>query len=88
MSEYKSSVSPKKYYKEIGELWDTRDLSKFWDRPREAEFEVRIKSEKIDYAVDRNLSEKIQAMAAKRGVSGDTLLNLWVQEKLQEQGTR
>jgi hypothetical protein len=31
------------------------------------------------------LSEKIRTIAQKRGVSPDTLVNLWVQEKLQEQ---
>jgi hypothetical protein len=35
--------------------------------------------------VDRTLSDRIQAVAQKRGIAADTLLNLWVQEKLQEQ---
>ena len=31
------------------------------------------------------LSERIQALAQMRGIAADTLINLWVQEKLQEQ---
>lgn len=85
MRKHRSSVSEATSYKEIGEFWDTHDLSKFWDKTRKASFEVDIKSEVTYYAVDKMLSEKIQAIAQKRGVSADTLVNLWVQEKLQEQ---
>jgi hypothetical protein len=35
--------------------------------------------------LDSKLSKKVRSIAKKRGVSPDTLLNLWVQEKLQEQ---
>jgi len=85
MRKNRSSVSRAATYKEIGEFWNTHDLSKFWDKTKEASFEVDIKSEITYYAVDRILSEKIQAIAQKRGVAADTLINLWVQEKLQEQ---
>lgn len=85
MRKNRSSVSRAATYKEIGEFWNTHDLSKFWDKTKEASFEVDIESEITYYAVDRILSEKIQAIAQKRGVAADTLINLWVQEKLQEQ---
>ena len=77
MRKHKSSVSEAASYKEIGEFWDTT---------REVSFEVDIESEVTYYAIDKMLSEKIQAIAQKRGVTADTLINLWVQEKLQEQG--
>lgn len=73
-------------YKEIGEFWDTHDLSNFWDMTRKAEFEVNIAYELTYYALDKMLSEQIQTIAQKRGVSADTIINLWIQEKLQEQG--
>jgi hypothetical protein len=85
MKKHKSSVSHATSYKKIGEFWDTHDISDFWDKTKEASFEVNIESEVTYYAVDRMLSEKIQAIAQKRGVTPDTLINLWVQEKLQEQ---
>jgi len=69
----------------MAEFWDAHDLTDFWDKTKRVDFEVDIKTEKTYYAVDKTLSEKIQAIALKRGVSADTLLNLWVQEKLQEQ---
>ncbi len=85
MRKHKSSVSEATSYKVISEFWDTHDLSEFWDKTKEASFEVDIESEVTYYAVDKMLSEKIQAIAQKRGVTADTLINLWVQEKLQEQ---
>jgi hypothetical protein len=87
MRKDKSSVSQATTYKEIGDFWDTHDLADFWDKTKEASFEVDIESEVTYYAVDKILSEKIQAIAQKRGVTADTLINLWVQEKLQEQKT-
>lgn len=85
MSKNKSSISKAQSYKEIGEFWDTHDLSEYWNETRPAKFEVDIQSEVIYYTVDKELSAKIQAFAKRRGVSPDTLLNLWLQEKLQEQ---
>ncbi|HZV46621.1 MAG TPA: CopG family antitoxin [Thermodesulfovibrionales bacterium] len=85
MRKHKSSVSEATSYKEISEFWDTHDLSEFWDKTKEASLEVDIESEVTYYAVDKMLSEQIQSIAQKRGVTADTLINLWVQEKLQEQ---
>jgi len=85
MSKGRSSLSNAKYYKEIGDFWDTHDLTDFWDQTKKVEFEVDIKSEITYYSLDKKLSEQIQSIAQRRGVSADTLINLWVQEKLQEQ---
>jgi hypothetical protein len=85
MSEAKSSISQAKSYKEMGEFWDTHDLTEFWDQTEPADFEVDIQSEITYYAIDRVLSAKLAEIARQRGVSAETLLNLWLQEKLQEQ---
>ena len=50
MRKYKSSLSQKQSYRETGEFWDTHDLSAFWDKTKEANFDVEIKSETIYYA--------------------------------------
>lgn len=85
MKKNKSSISKVQTHEEIGEYWDTHDLAEHWDETKPAEFEVDIQSEVTYFAVEKQLSEKIKAFARRRGVSPDTLLNLWVQEKLQEQ---
>ena len=85
MSKGRSTVSKAKSYKEIGDFWDAHDLSDFWGQTQKVEFEVDIKSEITYYCLDKKLSEQVQSIAQKRGVSADTLITLWVQEKLQEQ---
>lgn len=85
MKRSKSSVSKARFYKEIGEFWDTHDLSEYWQQTRPVKFEVDIQSEITYYPLESSLSAKIRSIAKQRGVSPETLLNLWVQEKLQEQ---
>jgi len=84
MKKPKSSISGAKTYKEIGNFWDTHALSDFWDQTRKAAIDVEIESEMTYYSLDKELSEKVKSLAQRRGVSADTLINLWVQEKLQE----
>ncbi|MEK6672174.1 MAG: CopG family antitoxin [Nitrospirota bacterium] len=84
MRKHKSSLSEATSYRELGEFWDAHDLSDFWGKTKTASFEVDIEAEVTYYAVDKTLSEKLQAIAQKRGVTADTLINLWVQEKLQK----
>ena len=66
MGKHKSSLSEATSYKEIGEFWDTHDASDFWDKTKVASFEVDIEAELTYYAVDKTLSEKLQAIAQKR----------------------
>lgn len=85
MKKAKSSVSKASTYSEIGEFWDTHDLAKHWDKTKAVKFDVAMESEVTYYAMDKKLSEEVQELAHRRGVSADTLVNLWVQEKLREQ---
>ena len=87
MRKVKSSISKVTSMEEIGEYWDNHNLTDHWDETKPAEFEVDIQSEVTYYAVDNELSQKVQAYAKRRGISPDTLLNLWLQEKLHEQHT-
>ena len=85
MRENRGSISKAKSYKEIGEFWDTHDLTEFWDQTKKASFEVDVESEITYYSLDKRLAEKVQMIAQERGVSADTLINLWIQEKLLQQ---
>ena len=84
MHENKTSVSRATSYQEIGEYWDTHDLAEVWEQTEPAEFEVDIRSEQVYYRLDRELSSQIVTLAHTRGVSAETLLNLWIQEKLEQ----
>jgi glutathionylspermidine synthase len=82
MNERKSTISQASSYKEIGDFWDTHDLADYWDQTERVDFEVDIESEATYYALDKELSQMLSEVAEERGVSAETLLNLWVQEKL------
>ena len=84
MSENKTSISQATSYQEIGGYWDTHDLAEVWEQTEPAEFEVEIQSEQVYCRLDRELSSQIVTLAHNRGISAETLLNLWIQEKLQQ----
>ena len=85
MKKDKSSISKKSSYQEIGEFWDTHDLSEFWDQTKPARFEVDIQTQRIYYPVDIKLSDSILELAQKRGISAETLINLWLSEKIKQE---
>ena len=87
MSEDNTSISKASSYQEIGEFWSKHDLAKFWEQTEPAEFEVEIESEKRYYPIDRDLSLELSKIAQRRGVSTETLLNLWIKEKVSQQPT-
>jgi len=82
MRKSKSSISKAQSYQAIGAFWDTHDLGDYWDQTKPAEFEVDVQSEAIYYPVEPRLSARISSIAKQRGVSAETLLNLWLQEKI------
>jgi hypothetical protein len=45
---------------------------------------VELESEESLYAIEKGLSETIRRKAKERGVSAHTLVNLWLQEKIQK----
>lgn len=87
MRRNKSSLSEAQSYKELGEFWDNHDLTDYWDQTKAVEFEVEIESEATYFPVETSLSSKLVSLAKQRGVSPETLLNLWIQEKVKEEAT-
>lgn len=84
MSVGKSSVSQASSYREIGEYWDEHDLEDAWNPSRSVEFDIEIEARTRYFPLDQNLYREVDAAAKRRGVSAQTLLNLWVQERLRQ----
>ena len=80
----RSNISKAGTYAEIGDFWDEHNLSDYWDKTRPVSADVDIESEESLYAVEKGLSDTIRQAAKERGVSPHTLLNLWLQEKIQK----
>jgi len=85
MEEGKSSISHSRSYQELGEFWDTHDLSDYWEQTEPAELDVDIRSSAIYYPIESHLAAKLSFLAGQRGVSAEALLNLWLQEKMSKE---
>lgn len=84
MKKNRSSISKARSYAQIGEYWDEHDLSDVWGKTRKVAFEVVAEPEATYYPIEKGLSEKIQSVARKQGVSSGTLVNLWLEQKIKE----
>jgi len=76
-----------RHFKSVGEaaeFWDSHDLADYWDLTREAQFEVDIQRRKFLTALEPALAKKLTARARRQGVSTETLINVWLTEKLAE----
>ena len=85
MEKNRSSVSKARSYKEMGEYWDSHDASEILRNGKDAKFEFDVKSEVNYYPIEHRLAERVGAFARKQGLSSDVLVNLWLQQKLDEQ---
>lgn len=82
MSVRKSSISRAGSYEEMGDYWDSHDVSEVWDQTKPVDFEIVISSERRYYPVEKTLSQKLSRIADAQGISAETLINLWIQEKI------
>ncbi|CUS03243.2 conserved protein of unknown function [Candidatus Promineifilum breve] len=78
-----TSISKSQSLEEIAEFWDTHSLADYWDQTHEVDFEVRAQHRRR-IAVAPELFEKIEQQARLRGLNPETLVNLWLAERLQE----
>jgi hypothetical protein len=85
MAEPITQISKAQSYSQIGEFWDTHDSADFWEQTEEVDFEVDIQSHRYYFALDGLMVSEAGQIAAKRGISTETLLNLWIQEKLRQE---
>lgn len=69
---------------QAADFWDSHDLADYWDLTQEAEFEVALKGPRYLVALDPELAERVAAEAHRRGLSAETLVNLWLSDKLQD----
>ena len=82
MKKNKSSISKSKSYEEMGEFWDSHDLTDLTDQTKKINFNVDIKREKIYCSLDKKISNELQILANEQGVSPDVIVNRILQEKL------
>jgi hypothetical protein len=75
-----SSISKADTDEKIGEFWDGHDFTDFDTDMPDVEFEIAYT---VPLEVD--LFSEIEKQARQRGVKVETLVNLWLRQKLAEQ---
>ncbi len=74
-----STISRAQTLEEMGEFWDTHDFTEFDDNAPDVEFTIAN-----SISIEADLLSAVERQARLRGVSTETLVNLWLQEKLTE----
>ena len=85
MSENKdqtTSISKAQSIEEIAEFWDTHSVADYWEETHEVDFEIRAARRQVTLAPE--VYEKLKEQARVRGILPETLVNLWLAERLQE----
>lgn len=78
-----TSISKAHTVDEIADFWDNHSLADYWDQTHEVEFEVRAQRRRR-VKIDPEVYSKLEAQARARGILPETLVNMWLSQKLHE----
>ena len=85
MSENKSTldVLPENFtsIEEAAAFWETHNLADYWEQTQEVEIEVRA-PRRHWIPLASSLQASVSERARQEGISVETLINLWVAERL------
>ena len=72
-------------FEALADFWDTHDVTEYADQLTPAEFEVAARPTR-EYVItlSDSLNKRVREIEKREGARLGTLVNLWVQEKLQE----
>lgn len=76
----KSSVSKAAFPEKMGEFWDKHDFTEF-DDPSAPDVEFHVS---VAVPIEPDLLSDIEELAHLRGIKAETLVNLWLKEKVVE----
>ena len=67
---------------EAAEFWDTHSLDDYWEQMHPLDIQVRA-PRRHRVALASELFERLAQISQQQGVSVETLVNLWIAERLQ-----
>jgi hypothetical protein len=67
---------------ELSDFWDTHSSADYEEVMEPVEVEVSLSTSKAYCPVAKDLLRQVREQAQRQGVSTETLINLWLQEKL------
>jgi hypothetical protein len=67
---------------ELWSFWDTHSSADYEDIMESVEVEVDLSTSRVYCPVAKDLVRQVRSRARQQGVSTETLINIWLQEKL------
>jgi len=72
-------------FEKLANFWETHDLTDYEDQLHEVKFKIAPKpTRQYIVTLSDELNKTMHKVAGREGVSMQTLVNLWVQERLQQ----
>lgn len=81
----KTPISNAASYEAIGDFWDAHDLGERWDSTRPAQFDILVEAQRNYVPVETALTQQLRVAAQRNGVSVESLVNGWLQERLSQE---
>ena len=76
-----TDISNVRTEEEIADFWDTHSLDDHWEQTREAAFALRTQRRRR-ITLDPEVYDRIEAQARARGLMSETLVNLWLKDRI------
>ncbi len=64
------------------EFWDTHSSADYEDLMEPVEAEIDLSSAKVYCPIAKDVLVRLRSQAKRQGISTETLINLWLQEKI------
>lgn len=80
----RTPISKAQSLDEVADYWDAHSLADHWDQTCEADFEVRARRRRR-ITLDPEIYSQVEAQARTRGISAETLINLWLAEHIKKE---
>jgi len=85
-AQLKTPISKAATPAEIGEFWDVHDFTDFENRCPDVTDKITVDIQTVRHyvAVDPDLAQKAIQVARKRGLSAESLVNLWIKDGVEK----
>ncbi len=67
---------------EAAEFWDSHSLADYWDQTHEVKGRIDVNRKVYVTALEPSLFKKLGECSKRQGVSAETLVNIWLTEKV------
>ena len=81
----RTRISKARSWEEIADFWDDHSLADYWEQTHQVEFQVRA-DRRRRVTLDPEVYAQVETQALARGLLPETLVNLWLAERLQKAG--